>query len=107
MLTLFRIATGDNWKAIMKDIMESGVLCYDDSLPPNAPQPTICLTYLVGRFYFIVFVLVSQFVLLNVIVAVLMNNLHESENPKVDDDELLDEADKELLNTNANRKTSV
>ena len=96
MLTLFRIATGDNWNGIMKDTMRSNVLCYDDSLPVDQPQPKMCLSYVLGPVYFMVFVLIAQFVLLNVVVAVLMNNLDDSNKMQAENQEMEDEIEKEL-----------
>ena len=54
MLTLFRIATGDDWVGIMRRSTEGNFFAV---------------------IYFVVFVVVAQFVLLNVVVAVLMKNL--------------------------------
>lgn len=56
-LTLFRIATGDNWVGIMRDTLASDI-----------PRLPVVL-------YYVFFVVTAQFVLLNVVVAVLMKNL--------------------------------
>ncbi|XP_059185313.1 voltage-dependent T-type calcium channel subunit alpha-1I-like [Centropristis striata] len=68
-LTLFRVSTGDNWNGIMKD-----------TLRECRPQERHCLTYLplISPVYFVTFVLTAQFVLVNVVVAVLMKHLEES-----------------------------
>ncbi|KAM7394509.1 hypothetical protein PAMP_021307 [Pampus punctatissimus] len=68
-LTLFRVSTGDNWNGIMKD-----------TLRDCRPQDRHCLTYLplISPIYFVTFVLTAQFVLVNVVVAVLMKHLEES-----------------------------
>uniref|UniRef100_A0A8D2ZLD0 Ion transport domain-containing protein n=1 Tax=Scophthalmus maximus TaxID=52904 RepID=A0A8D2ZLD0_SCOMX len=68
-LTLFRVSTGDNWNGIMKD-----------TLRDCRPQDRHCLTYLplISPVYFVTFVLTAQFVLVNVVVAVLMKHLEES-----------------------------
>ncbi|CAB1344287.1 unnamed protein product, partial [Coregonus sp. 'balchen'] len=68
-LTLFRISTGDNWNGIMKDTLRECL-----------PEEHSCLTYLplVSPVYFVTFVLTAQFVLVNVVVAVLMKHLEES-----------------------------
>ncbi|CAI5680895.1 unnamed protein product [Oreochromis niloticus] len=68
-LTLFRVSTGDNWNGIMKD-----------TLRECRPQDRHCLTYLplISPVYFVTFVLTAQFVLVNVVVAVLMKHLEES-----------------------------
>ncbi|KAM7372224.1 hypothetical protein PAMP_009407 [Pampus punctatissimus] len=68
-LTLFRVSTGDNWSGIMKDTLRE---CRQEDRQ--------CLTYLplVSPIYFVTFVLMAQFVLVNVVVAVLMKHLEES-----------------------------
>ncbi|KAM9857400.1 voltage-dependent T-type calcium channel subunit alpha-1H-like [Aulostomus maculatus] len=68
-LTLFRVSTGDNWNGIMKD-----------TLRDCRPHERHCLSYLpfVSPVYFVTFVLTAQFVLVNVVVAVLMKHLEES-----------------------------
>ncbi|XP_074551330.1 voltage-dependent T-type calcium channel subunit alpha-1H-like isoform X1 [Halichoeres trimaculatus] len=68
-LTLFRVSTGDNWNGIMKD-----------TLRECRPQDRHCLTYLplISPVYFVTFVLTAQFVLVNVVVAVLMKHLEDS-----------------------------
>jgi hypothetical protein len=71
-LTLFRIATGDNWNGIMKDTLENPLLCYDEATQMTS---SMCLASFLTPIYFIVFVLMAQFVLVNVVVAVLMKHL--------------------------------
>ncbi|XP_037648280.1 voltage-dependent T-type calcium channel subunit alpha-1H isoform X2 [Sebastes umbrosus] len=68
-LTLFRVSTGDNWNGIMKDTLRE---CHQDDRH--------CLSYLplVSPIYFVTFVLMAQFVLVNVVVAVLMKHLEEA-----------------------------
>uniref|UniRef100_A0AAX7SL44 Voltage-dependent T-type calcium channel subunit alpha n=1 Tax=Astatotilapia calliptera TaxID=8154 RepID=A0AAX7SL44_ASTCA len=68
-LTLFRVSTGDNWNGIMKD-----------TLRECRRSDEHCLPYLpwVSPIYFVTFVLMAQFVLVNVVVAVLMKHLEES-----------------------------
>ncbi|XP_062387319.1 voltage-dependent T-type calcium channel subunit alpha-1H-like [Sardina pilchardus] len=68
-LTLFRVSTGDNWNGIMKD-----------TLRECRKEEKHCLSYLswVSPIYFVTFVLMAQFVLVNVVVAVLMKHLEES-----------------------------
>ncbi|XP_077426531.1 voltage-dependent T-type calcium channel subunit alpha-1H-like isoform X2 [Vanacampus margaritifer] len=68
-LTLFRVSTGDNWNGIMKD-----------TLRDCRPEDRHCFTYLplISPVYFVTFVLTAQFVLVNVVVAVLMKHLEES-----------------------------
>ncbi|XP_066529784.1 voltage-dependent T-type calcium channel subunit alpha-1H [Hoplias malabaricus] len=88
-LTLFRVSTGDNWNGIMKDTLRE---CTD----PN------CMSYLplVSPIYFVTFVLMAQFVLVNVVVAVLMKHLEES-NKEAKEEAEMDtdtEMDKEVQN---------
>lgn len=71
-LTLFRIATGDNWNGIMKDALR------DDCDPSDHCQTNCCVDPILAPCYFVIFVLISQFVLVNVVVAVLMKHLEES-----------------------------
>ena len=73
-LTLFRIATGDNWNTIMKDTLRDNVLCQDETTPPGTTN-TVCLASILAPIYFVIFVLMAQFVLVNVVVAVLMKHL--------------------------------
>ncbi|VDN07448.1 unnamed protein product [Thelazia callipaeda] len=71
-LTLFRIATGDNWNGIMKDALR------DDCDPSDRCESNCCVDPILAPCFFIIFVLISQFVLVNVVVAVLMKHLEES-----------------------------
>uniref|UniRef100_A0A0N5ALK3 Voltage-dependent T-type calcium channel subunit alpha n=1 Tax=Syphacia muris TaxID=451379 RepID=A0A0N5ALK3_9BILA len=71
-LTLFRIATGDNWNGIMKDALR------DDCDASDHCETNCCVDKVLAPLYFIIFVLISQFVLVNVVVAVLMKHLEES-----------------------------
>ncbi|XP_061405116.1 voltage-dependent T-type calcium channel subunit alpha-1H-like [Lethenteron reissneri] len=80
-LTLFRVSTGDNWNGIMKDTLrECGA-----GLPAEPPG---CVAHLplISPVYFVTFVLTAQFVLVNVVVAVLMKHLEESNQDDDDDD---------------------
>uniref|UniRef100_A0A3Q3X2V5 Ion transport domain-containing protein n=1 Tax=Mola mola TaxID=94237 RepID=A0A3Q3X2V5_MOLML len=67
-LMLFRVSTGDNWNGVMKDTLRE---CH--------AEDRHCLTYLpwISPIYFVTFVLMAQFVLVNVVVAVLMKHLEE------------------------------
>ncbi|CAF4598355.1 unnamed protein product [Rotaria sp. Silwood1] len=87
LLTLFRIATGDNWNSIMKDTLRQ-----DDSI--NAGKNYFMT--IISPIYFIVFVLVAQFVLLNVVVAVLMKKLEDSNKMTDDDAETYEEIEQQL-----------
>ena len=71
-LTLFRIATGDNWNGIMKDTLREECEDGDDCLQ------NCCVSPYFAPLFFVVFVLMAQFVLVNVVVAVLMKHLEES-----------------------------
>uniref|UniRef100_A0A8W4FAE0 Calcium voltage-gated channel subunit alpha1 H n=1 Tax=Sus scrofa TaxID=9823 RepID=A0A8W4FAE0_PIG len=86
-LTLFRVSTGDNWNGIMKD-----------TLRECAREDKHCLSYLpaISPIYFVTFVLVAQFVLVNVVVAVLMKHLEESNKEAREDAELDAELELEL-----------
>ncbi|KAL5018698.1 hypothetical protein ScPMuIL_004420 [Solemya velum] len=84
-LTLFRIATGDNWNGIMKDTLREDCSSDDDCLK------NCCVSPLIAPVYFVVFVLMAQFVLVNVVVAVLMKHLEETYKYKELDDELEEE----------------
>ncbi|XP_069381163.1 voltage-dependent T-type calcium channel subunit alpha-1H isoform X2 [Paralichthys olivaceus] len=78
-LTLFRVSTGDNWNGIMKDTLRE---CHSEDRH--------CLAYLplVSPIYFVTFVLMAQFVLVNVVVAVLMKHLEESNKEAKEDAEM-------------------
>ncbi|XP_067912589.1 voltage-dependent T-type calcium channel subunit alpha-1H isoform X1 [Heterodontus francisci] len=86
-LTLFRVSTGDNWNGIMKD-----------TLRECGSEDKHCLTYLpfFSPVYFVTFVLIAQFVLVNVVVAVLMKHLEESNKEAKEDAELDAEIELEM-----------
>ncbi|XP_077461225.1 voltage-dependent T-type calcium channel subunit alpha-1H-like isoform X2 [Stigmatopora argus] len=92
-LTLFRVSTGDNWNGIMKD-----------TLRDCRPEDRHCLTYLplISPVYFVTFVLTAQFVLVNVVVAVLMKHLEESNK-----EALLDELEERQEREEAARRNSL
>ncbi|XP_075435942.1 voltage-dependent T-type calcium channel subunit alpha-1G isoform X3 [Ascaphus truei] len=81
-LTLFRVSTGDNWNGIMKDTLRD---CNEDST---------CYNTVISPIYFVSFVLTAQFVLVNVVIAVLMKHLEESNKEAKEEAEL--EAEMEL-----------
>ena len=68
--------------------MQKNILCLDNlaeiniNNPPfeNHEPPSACLLSALAPIYFVVFVLISQFVLLNVVVAVLLKQLDVNEN---------------------------
>ncbi|KAF7265662.1 hypothetical protein GWI33_020746 [Rhynchophorus ferrugineus] len=72
-LTLFRVATGDNWNGIMKDTLYNEECNPDDDCIKNC-----CISPIIAPIFFVIFVLMAQFVLVNVVVAVLMKHLEES-----------------------------
>ena len=76
MLTLFRIATGDNGVGMVSDALRQYPLCSAeedcvDNCCAAAPRPVIPA-------FFILFTVIAQFILLNIVVAVLMAQLEES-----------------------------
>ncbi|XP_074649472.1 voltage-dependent T-type calcium channel subunit alpha-1H-like [Tubulanus polymorphus] len=89
-LTLFRVATGDNWNGIMKDTLREDCDSTDDCVK------NCCVSPIISPVYFVVFVLMAQFVLVNVVVAVLMKHLEESHKHMDDDAELEAEVQREL-----------
>ncbi|XP_056626060.1 voltage-dependent T-type calcium channel subunit alpha-1H [Triplophysa dalaica] len=96
-LTLFRVSTGDNWNGIMKDTLR------------ECKNGDKCLSYLplLSPLYFVTFVLIAQFVLVNVVVAVLMKHLEESNQDAREDAEMEAEIQQELLNSRRHSTTSV
>ncbi|XP_053393144.1 voltage-dependent T-type calcium channel subunit alpha-1G-like isoform X2 [Mercenaria mercenaria] len=89
-LTLFRVATGDNWNGIMKDTLRTDCDNSDNCLK------NCCVNYVIAPVYFVVFVLMAQFVLVNVVVAVLMKHLEETYKYKELDDEVEEELKMEM-----------
>ncbi|KAG9510109.1 Voltage-dependent T-type calcium channel subunit alpha-1I, partial [Fragariocoptes setiger] len=87
-LTLFRVATGDNWNGIMKDTLRDKCDSSSNCLK------NCCVSQLIAPLYFVIFVLLAQFVLVNVVVAVLMKHLEESHHEMETDEEY--ELDKQL-----------
>ncbi|XP_076852259.1 voltage-dependent T-type calcium channel subunit alpha-1I-like, partial [Brachyhypopomus gauderio] len=86
-LTLFQVSTGDNWNGIMKDTLRecpSGEYNCNPSLQFISPL------------YFVSFVLTAQFVLINVVVAVLMKHLDDSNKEAQEEAEMDAEIELEL-----------
>jgi len=81
-LTLFRVATGDNWNGIMKDTLRSNCNPLPDCIK------NCCVSRIIAPIFFIIFVLMAQFVLVNVVVAVLMKHLEESHKQMEEDLEM-------------------
>ncbi|KAI9539102.1 hypothetical protein NQZ68_009179 [Dissostichus eleginoides] len=69
LLTLYQVCTGDNWSGIMKD-----------TLRECRPTDIDCVTYLprVSPMFFSSFVVMAQFVLVNLVVAAIMQALDDS-----------------------------
>ncbi|XP_044038176.1 voltage-dependent T-type calcium channel subunit alpha-1H-like isoform X2 [Siniperca chuatsi] len=69
LLTLYQVCTGDNWSGIMKDTLRE---CH--------PHDEHCLAYLpwVSPIIFTSFVVMAQFVLVNLVVAAIMQALDDS-----------------------------
>ncbi|XP_051792446.1 voltage-dependent T-type calcium channel subunit alpha-1G isoform X4 [Erpetoichthys calabaricus] len=88
-LTLFRVSTGDNWNGIMKDTLRD---CAQDM--------GTCYNTVVSPIYFVSFVLTAQFVLVNVVIAVLMKHLEESNKEAKEEAEMEAELEMELRNIN-------
>uniref|UniRef100_A0A670KBK5 Voltage-dependent T-type calcium channel subunit alpha n=1 Tax=Podarcis muralis TaxID=64176 RepID=A0A670KBK5_PODMU len=86
-LTLFQVSTGDNWNGIMKDTLRE---CTHDDRS--------CLSNLqfISPLYFVSFVLTAQFVLINVVVAVLMKHLDDSNKEAQEDAEMDAEIELEM-----------
>ncbi|NWI33642.1 CAC1H protein, partial [Sula dactylatra] len=96
-LTLFRVSTGDNWNGIMKD-----------TLRECTREDKHCLSYLpvISPVYFVTFVLIAQFVLVNVVVAVLMKHLEESNKEAKEDAEMDAEIELEMSRGGTTSATS-
>ena len=98
-LTLFRVATGDNWNSVMKDTLRDEC---DDS---DHCLKNCCTNHLIAPLYFVVFVLLAQFVLVNVVVAVLMKHLEESHKYVEEDEDF--EIDMEIARELAAEKRAL
>jgi hypothetical protein len=75
MLTLFRICTGDAGAAILQDCLRQSPACDDsgsceENCCAQAPRPIVPI-------FFMSFTVLAQFIMLNVVVAVLMGQLEE------------------------------
>ncbi|XP_028830078.1 voltage-dependent T-type calcium channel subunit alpha-1I-like isoform X2 [Denticeps clupeoides] len=86
-LTLFQVSTGDNWNGIMKDTLRE--------CPPGQYNCNPSLQ-IISPMYFVSFVLTAQFVLINVVVAVLMKHLDDSNKEAMEDAEMDAEIEMEL-----------
>ncbi|CAB1342283.1 unnamed protein product [Coregonus sp. 'balchen'] len=89
-LTLFQVSTGDNWNGIMKDTLRE---CPTDYGPDYSCNPSL---QFISPMYFVSFVLTAQFVLINVVVAVLMKHLDDSNKEAKEEAEMDAEIELEL-----------
>ncbi|EGI61013.1 Voltage-dependent T-type calcium channel subunit alpha-1G [Acromyrmex echinatior] len=89
-LTLFRVATGDNWNGIMKDTLR------DDCDDAADCVKNCCVSSIIAPIFFVIFVLMAQFVLVNVVVAVLMKHLEESHKQMEDELDMETQLEREL-----------
>lgn len=89
-LTLFRVATGDNWNGIMKDTLRDNC---DDAADCVR---NCCVSSVIAPIFFVIFVLMAQFVLVNVVVAVLMKHLEESHKQMEDEQDMETELEREF-----------
>ncbi|XP_056315197.1 voltage-dependent T-type calcium channel subunit alpha-1I-like [Danio aesculapii] len=87
-LTLFQVSTGDNWNGIMKDTLRE--------CPPGDSSSCNSSLQIISPLYFVSFVLTAQFVLINVVVAVLMKHLDDSNKEAHEDAEMEAEMEAEL-----------
>lgn len=83
MLTLFRIMTGDNGNGILKDALRTAPNCNDTA----DCKSNCCADPYIAPFFFLSFTVCAQFVLLNVVVAVLMAQLEEAQSEQQEQDE--------------------
>lgn len=90
-LTLFRVATGDNWNGIMKDTLRDDCDDNDDCVK------NCCVSTVIAPIFFVIFVLMAQFVLVNVVVAVLMKHLEESHKQMEEDQDMDVQLEQELV----------
>ncbi|XP_062308689.1 voltage-dependent T-type calcium channel subunit alpha-1I, partial [Osmerus eperlanus] len=89
-LTLFQVSTGDNWNGIMKDTLRE---CPPDHGVDFSCNPSL---QFISPMYFVSFVLTAQFVLINVVVAVLMKHLDDSNKEAKEEAEMDAEIEMEL-----------
>ncbi|KAK9883220.1 hypothetical protein WA026_001409 [Henosepilachna vigintioctopunctata] len=90
-LTLFRVATGDNWNGIMKDTLRDETCSKEADCVTNC-----CVSHIIAPIFFVIFVLMAQFVLVNVVVAVLMKHLEESHKHLEEEQDLDNQLEREF-----------
>lgn len=82
MLVLFRITTGDNWNGMLRDaIRTDGTECTEDASDQCQENCYTPMAANVAPLYFVSFVLIAQFVMLNLVVGFLMQELDEATPP--------------------------
>jgi len=104
LLTLFRLSTGDNWNGILKDALREGptnapcdysvdckVNCCDGCNTDPKCTENCCADKVISIIYFCFFILSAQFVMLNLVVAVLMKELDSAAAEDAADQAALDE----------------
>ncbi|XP_056871734.1 voltage-dependent T-type calcium channel subunit alpha-1I isoform X2 [Takifugu flavidus] len=91
-LTLFQVSTGDNWNGIMKDTLRECPPDHNTEVDYNC-NPSL---QFISPMYFVSFVLTAQFVLINVVVAVLMKHLDDSNKEAQEEAEMDAEIELEL-----------
>uniref|UniRef100_A0A3B3U072 Calcium voltage-gated channel subunit alpha1 Ia n=1 Tax=Poecilia latipinna TaxID=48699 RepID=A0A3B3U072_9TELE len=91
-LTLFQVSTGDNWNGIMKDTLRECPPSHDSGVDYGC-NPSL---QFISPMYFVSFVLTAQFVLINVVVAVLMKHLDDSNKEAQEEAEMDAEIELEL-----------
>lgn len=101
LLTLFRLSTGDNWNGILKDALRKAptvnadtcsyspdciggcdgvnVECCAGCDPDELCEENCCASSIMSPMFFTFFILAAQFVMLNLVVAVLMKELGDAE----------------------------
>lgn len=99
MLLLLRVLTGENWNGIMHELMpRKQVQCDPDAAVNTPPRPLDGGTINCGTHaavpYFLLFLFVTQYLLLNLIVAVVLH--YFAVTASLDEDELDDIGDIEL-----------
>lgn len=121
-LTLFRLSTGDNWNGILKDALREPPLVDADTCdysvdcmpgcgatnsstcctgcdPADDCLENCCASSWMSPIYFCFFILAAQFVMLNLVVAVLMKELGDAEKA--------DALEQERLEQEGRRKSGI
>uniref|UniRef100_A0A8C2J5C7 Voltage-dependent L-type calcium channel subunit alpha n=1 Tax=Cyprinus carpio TaxID=7962 RepID=A0A8C2J5C7_CYPCA len=83
LLTVFQILTGEDWNAVMYD----GIMAYGG---PSSSGMIVCI-------YFIILFICGNYILLNVFLAIAVDNLADAESLNTDKEDEKENAGKELL----------